>query len=193
MLSPRLYRTFAVPYEQRIAACSRELGLPFALHICGKTNRILEDMLLAGADAFEIDYKTGARLAHGVFKDKVTFAGNIDPSGVLALGTRKLVPGTTRALIAIFAGTPRFILKTDARFRRTRPPGMFVRRWPAAPARRLEIRYGARGRSSALARPSDRRGSPAAGFAARCSKCFSRRNSHDATAIRVYNASKGDN
>ena len=112
MLSPRLYRTFAIPYEQRIAACSRELGLPYLLHICGKTNRILDDMLLVGADAFEIDYKTDTRLAHDVFKDKVTFVGNLDPTGVLARGTPELVSRTTRELIAIFADTPRFILNS---------------------------------------------------------------------------------
>jgi len=112
MLSPRLYRTFALPYEQRIAGLSRELGLPYLLHICGKTDRILQDMLRIGADAFEIDFKTDARLAHDVFKDRVTFVGNIDPSGVLALGTPELVSRTARELIAMFADTPRFILNS---------------------------------------------------------------------------------
>jgi uroporphyrinogen decarboxylase len=110
MLSPRLYRQFAFPYEQRVAACSRELGLPYLLHICGKTDRILEDLLLVGADGFELDYKTSARRAHDLFKDRVAFVGNIDPSGVLALGTPELVSEKGREVVGIFSDTPRFVL-----------------------------------------------------------------------------------
>lgn len=119
MLSPRLYRQFALPYEQRVAACSRELGFPYVLHICGKTDRILEDMLAVGADGFEIDYKTDVSKAHRVFKDKVAFLGNLDPSGLLAFGTPELVAQKTRELIEIFSDTPRFILNSGCAL----PPG----------------------------------------------------------------------
>jgi MtaA/CmuA family methyltransferase len=112
MLSPRLYRQFAFPYEQRIAACSRELGLPYLLHICGKTDRILEDLVLLGADGLELDYKTSVRRAHDLFKDRVIFVGNVDPSGVLALGTPKLVLEKGREVVEIFSDTPRFILNS---------------------------------------------------------------------------------
>jgi MtaA/CmuA family methyltransferase len=112
MLSPRQYWTFALPSEKQIAACSRELGLPYLLHICGKTNRILDDMLEVGAHTFEIDFKTDVRMSHGVFKDKVTFVGNIDPTGVLARGTPELVSRTVPDLIVIFTHTPRFILSS---------------------------------------------------------------------------------
>ena len=120
-LSPRLYRTFALPYEKRIAACARSLGLPYLLHICGRTDPILEDMLSIGADAFEIDYKTDPRRAHDVFKDRVTFVGNIDPSGVLALGTPAEVRERTLALRTVFAGTPRFILNAGCAIPATTP------------------------------------------------------------------------
>ena len=43
-------------------------------------------MLATGADALELDYKTDARLAHERMKDRAVFIGNLDPSGVLALG-----------------------------------------------------------------------------------------------------------
>ncbi|MCK7462070.1 MAG: hypothetical protein MZU84_08425 [Sphingobacterium sp.] len=48
----------------RAAASSIEahrLGLPYALHICGDTTRILGPMLATGADALELDYKTDVR------------------------------------------------------------------------------------------------------------------------------------
>jgi uroporphyrinogen decarboxylase len=87
MVSPRIYRQFALPYEKKLVAAAHAAGFPYALHICGKTDLILEDMLSTGADALELDYKTDVRLAHGLMRDRTVFIGNLDPSGVLALGT----------------------------------------------------------------------------------------------------------
>ena len=64
LVSPRIYRTFALPWEKRLADEAHRLGLPYVLHICGRTDRILDDMLATGADGLELDYKTDARLAH---------------------------------------------------------------------------------------------------------------------------------
>ncbi len=110
MLSPRLYGVYALPYEQQVAACSHELGLPYLLHICGKTDRILKQMADIGAEALEIDFKTDIQLAHDLLKDKITFVGNIDPSEVLARGTPALVKQKTEELLDVFADSPRFIL-----------------------------------------------------------------------------------
>lgn len=112
MLSPRLYPTYALPYEKLVAECSHQAGLPYLLHICGKTDRILEPMLNSGADGLEIDFKTNAQLAHDAFKDRDTFVGNIDPTAVLALGTTEIVKRKTEELLNIFADTPRFILNS---------------------------------------------------------------------------------
>jgi MtaA/CmuA family methyltransferase len=112
MLSPRFYATYALPYERRIADCSHQEGLPYLLHICGKTNRILKQTLEIGADAMEIDFKTDIQLAHDVYKDKVTFFGNIDPSAVLARGTPELVKARTEELLDVFADSPRFVLNS---------------------------------------------------------------------------------
>jgi MtaA/CmuA family methyltransferase len=110
LVSPRVYRAFALPWEKRLVDEAHRLSLPYALHICGRTDRILDDMLATGADALELDYKTDARLARDAMKDRAVFIGNIDPSGVLALGTPELVAEKTRELVALFADTPRFIL-----------------------------------------------------------------------------------
>jgi MtaA/CmuA family methyltransferase len=110
MISPRLYRSFALPYEQRIVATAHSLGKPYILHICGDTGPIVQDMIATGADGLEIDYKTDMELAHRQMRDRTAFIGNIDPSGVLALGTPAEVRTKTRELLELFADTPRFIL-----------------------------------------------------------------------------------
>jgi uroporphyrinogen decarboxylase len=110
MISPAMYRKFAWPYERTIAGRAHRLGLPWVLHICGRTDLILEDMAATGADGLELDQKTGVPLAHELLMDRTTFIGNIDPSGVLALGDPDLVAAKTRELLEAFADTPRFIL-----------------------------------------------------------------------------------
>lgn len=121
LVSPRIYREFALPYEKRIVELAHGLGLPYFLHICGKTDRILRDMLSTGADGLELDYKTDARLAHDLMKDRAVFIGNLDPSGVLALGTPALVEAKTRELVALFRDTPRFILNAGCAIPATTP------------------------------------------------------------------------
>ncbi len=110
LISPRMYRDFARPFEKRIADEARRLGRPYILHICGRTDLILTDMAATGADGLELDQKTDMRLAHDVLSGSTTFVGNIDPSGVLALGTPELVEAKTLELCEVFADTPRFIL-----------------------------------------------------------------------------------
>ena len=110
VVSPAVYRKFAWPYERRIVDEAHALGLPYMLHICGKTEPILASMVETGADALEIDYKTDVRRAREVLGGRATFVGNIDPSGVLALGSAADVEARTRELVEVFAGEPRFIL-----------------------------------------------------------------------------------
>lgn len=110
LISPVLYRKFALPSEKEAVRMAHEAGLPYILHICGNTGLILKDMLSTGADGLELDHKTNMKLAHGVMKDRCTFFGNIDPVGVLAFGTPEMVEKRTRALLEMFSDTPRFVL-----------------------------------------------------------------------------------
>ncbi len=109
VISPRLYREFALPYERRTAAAAHSLGLPWALHVCGRTDPILCDLASTGADALELDYKTDVRRAHDALRNSV-FIGNIDPSGVIARGTPANIEAKTRELLAVFEDTPRLIV-----------------------------------------------------------------------------------
>jgi uroporphyrinogen decarboxylase len=110
LIPPELYRQYAFPYEKRIVEVAHEAGLPYTLHICGNTELILEEMIATGADALELDYKTDIHRIADVFRDRVTLIGNIDPSGVLALGKPDDVRRKTRELIKIMGKSNRFIL-----------------------------------------------------------------------------------
>lgn len=85
-------------------------GVAYTLHICGNTDVILEHMLLTGADAFELDYKTDITRIYSTFNKSATFIGNIDPSSILALGTVGDVQKKTLELLSIYKNSNRFIL-----------------------------------------------------------------------------------
>lgn len=110
LISPDMFRTFALPYERQIVDASHALDLPYFLHICGNAEPIIDAMLESGSDGLELDYRTSPALAHDKMKDRAVFIGNIDPSGVLAMGTPELVEQKTRELLTVFSDTPRFIL-----------------------------------------------------------------------------------
>ena len=110
MVSPDMYEKFAMPYEKRVVDEAHKHNLPYTLHICGDTEVILDSMLKTGADAFELDYKTDTQKTFDLLHNKVCFIGNIDPSGVIAMGTPELVEQKTIELLDIFSKTNRFIL-----------------------------------------------------------------------------------
>lgn len=122
VVSPKLYRRFAQPYEKRIVDLAHSLGLPYALHICGKTEPILNDMVETGSDALELDTKTDANRAAEVLGDRATFIGNLDPTTVLAYGTPQIVEQKCRELLRIFSRTRRFILNAGCGIVASTPP-----------------------------------------------------------------------
>ena len=110
LIPPDLYKTYAFPYEKRMVDDAHLAGLPYTLHICGNTELILSEMIATGADALELDYKTDIHKIAEVFNNRVTLIGNVDPSGILALGTPDQVRVKTRELIKIMGKSNRFIL-----------------------------------------------------------------------------------
>jgi uroporphyrinogen decarboxylase len=123
LISPELYKKYAFPYEKRVVEEAHTAGMPYTLHICGNTELILNEMIETGADALELDYKTDVRKIAEVFNGRVTLIGNIDPSGVLALGTPEEVRLKTRELIKIMGKTNRFILNAGCAIPPDTPEG----------------------------------------------------------------------
>ena len=122
LISPRLHRKFAHSHEKRMAAFAHELGLPYAQHVCGNARPILADLVASGADAVELDFKTDSQAAHDALAGRATLIGNIDPTGVMAMGTPELVAEKCRELMAIFGDTPRLILNAGCALPATTSP-----------------------------------------------------------------------
>lgn len=110
MISPPMYRTYALPYQQKIVEQVHAVGKSYVLHMCGSTDAILEDLLATGADAFDLDYKTDTNAIYRVMGQKAVLSGTIDPSGVLALGTPDQVEEQTRDMLDIYRDSARLIV-----------------------------------------------------------------------------------
>lgn len=122
VVSPRIYRSFAQPYERRVVEAAHRLGLPYTLHICGKTEPILDDMAATGADALELDSLTDPARARDTLAGRAAFIGNLDPTEVLTLGSPAGIETRTRELMNLFAGDRRFVLNAGCAIASSTPP-----------------------------------------------------------------------
>ncbi len=122
MISPDMYLKYALPFEKKIVERAHQLNLPYCLHICGNTDLILDGMIASGTDALELDYKTDIRKIYEKCNGKIAFIGNIDPSGVLALGKAGDVERETRKLLQIYEKSPRFIINAGCAIPPDTPP-----------------------------------------------------------------------
>ena len=103
LVSPPMYRRFALPCERRIFAAVRQAGAIPRLHICGNTSRLVPDMLSSGADIVDLDWMVdlGAAASAASAADAPALCGNFDPVRVLLNGT----PDGVRAAVRACAGS----------------------------------------------------------------------------------------
>lgn len=99
VVAPRIYEEFSFPYELDMTNRCKRLGIPFSIHICGRTDPILDRWVETGADIFEIDHKTSFAKARAATRGRVTLLGNLDCSEVMYHGTPELVERKARELI----------------------------------------------------------------------------------------------
>jgi MtaA/CmuA family methyltransferase len=80
LISTRMFREFALPYEQQVCAAIHAAGGLVKLHICGKTGHLLNEMVQSGADLFNVDHLVDFLTARQVYeKAGKCFKGNLNP------------------------------------------------------------------------------------------------------------------
>lgn len=97
-IAPKMYRKFALPYEQRIFNAVHEMRALGRLHICGDTTRILGAMSETGADIIDVDWMVDYGAAAKAFEaapDHPAVCGNFDPVQVMRYGD----PGKVRQAV----------------------------------------------------------------------------------------------
>ena len=124
LVSPKMYRDFALPYEKQIVERLRDLNMPYAIHICGDATPIIEDMGQTGAQILEIDWKTDMGVARQACPDNVILMGNIDPTDPLCLGEPETVLAQVKDMIQKTKGRGVFISSGCAMGANTKPENM---------------------------------------------------------------------
>jgi len=83
LIGPRLYHDLVLPFEKRLVAAIRGMGVPVRLHICGNTRKIARGMGETGADIIDLDFLTPMSEARAAMPEPQVLLGNIDPVRVL--------------------------------------------------------------------------------------------------------------
>ncbi len=93
MISPKLYREFALPHVQRVV---QALKIPTIMHICGNTEPILDLMAETGAPILSLDQCMDLGKAKQRVRGRCGVGGNLSPRDVLLRGTVEDVKRETR-------------------------------------------------------------------------------------------------
>jgi uroporphyrinogen decarboxylase len=83
MISPKMYREFALPWVQRVVEA---LPIPVILHICGHTEPILDLMAETGAKVLSLDQCMDLGKAKQTVAGRCGLGGNLSPRDVLLRG-----------------------------------------------------------------------------------------------------------
>jgi uroporphyrinogen decarboxylase len=86
VIGPRQFSEFSYPYLKRLIDFIHGHGKTVTLHICGKTEKIWQLMVDAGADCISIDNDASLTGAVGSVGDRVRIMGNVHPSEIMLQG-----------------------------------------------------------------------------------------------------------
>jgi uroporphyrinogen-III decarboxylase len=121
LISPAMYREFALEPEIRLTGEVQAAGLPFSIHICGNTNGIIADMGRTRAKILEVDWKLDMAEARRAVPATTVLMGNVNPSDPLVLVTPADVEAAARKVIEATGGQGLFLSSGCAMGRNTPP------------------------------------------------------------------------
>ena len=98
LISPAMYRAYALPMQRWLAEEFRQVGVVFDFHICGNATPIIADMVSTGAAYVEIDEKTDLAVAREAVRDGCGITGPISPR-LLRFGTSREVESSCRDVL----------------------------------------------------------------------------------------------
>jgi uroporphyrinogen decarboxylase len=110
VISPAMYRWYALPRLKRFFAAMRLAGFPASVHQCGNTVAVLPDMVASGASILELDTHTDLQSAKDATRGRSCVLGMVDPANVLHRGTPDLVEARSRHALEVLAPGGGFII-----------------------------------------------------------------------------------
>lgn len=89
VISPKTYKTFALPYEEKLINYLHRYDLDVILHICGNTQVYLKELNCSTADLLSLD-KVDLVLVKRILGNKFRLIGNFDTTEILLLSPEEI-------------------------------------------------------------------------------------------------------
>lgn len=105
IISPSMYRRWALPAQRELARMFAAEGIVFAFHVCGNATAIVADMVSTGAAYVEIDEKTDLRAAREAVRARSGINGPVSPR-TLRFGTPADVERECRTVLQAWMPRP---------------------------------------------------------------------------------------
>lgn len=121
LISPALYRQFALAPQRRLVEEVQAFGIPMSLHICGNTTAIISDMGRTGARILEVDWQLDMGEARRAVPTSTVLMGNVNPGDPLVLGAPQQVDAAACRVIHATGGRGLFLSSGCAMGRNTPP------------------------------------------------------------------------
>ena len=109
LISPRIYREFIKPYHQELCRYFRTKKRLLSLHICGKIDPIMEDILETGIFLLSLDAASSLEKLIRLSAGKLIIMGNV-PTTLFSSGTRSEMEASIRDCIDTAAAGRGYIL-----------------------------------------------------------------------------------
>ncbi len=121
LISPQMYEKFVFPLHKELAEDCKKMGIPLSIHICGKTEPILDIWVGTGAEMIEIDHKTDLPAALRRTRKRVCILGNVDTGEVLSRGTPRDVEKAVEEVLRAVMPQADFFLNAGCLIARETP------------------------------------------------------------------------
>ncbi|MEI7731788.1 MAG: uroporphyrinogen decarboxylase family protein [Verrucomicrobiota bacterium] len=91
LVGPQIYEEFVLPYEQKLVAGLRAMGMGVRLHICGNARKILRGMGQLGCDIVDLDSLVPVSEGRTQMGGQQIILGNLNPVAMLRNATPEAV------------------------------------------------------------------------------------------------------
>ena len=111
LISPHIYQEFIKPYHKELCSYFRSKKRFMSLHICGKIDPIMEDILETGIFLLSLDAGSSLQKLTQLTGDKLVIMGNV-PTTHFSSGTREEMEASIRRCIETAAAKSGYILSS---------------------------------------------------------------------------------
>lgn len=111
LISPKIYKDFIKPYHKQLFDYFKSKKAFIALHICGETDPIMEDIIDTGIPFFSFDSPSSIKRIVQIASGKITIMGNVQTT-LFSSGTPKEMEYAIRHCIETAAEGSHYILSS---------------------------------------------------------------------------------